>query len=162
MSFVKDLKFWKDCEKQFARYLIDYPWFVSLEMAQWKFKDYDIKLTTTDKVITYEIKSDTMADKTGNFVIECRYDGKASWIYASKADYIVYKVLDDWRIAERWELILRLINTEKRTTKWWDGWKSELYVIKCDELPNLFYPVNVWTYDKSSGDADGATGYGDS
>ena len=143
MTFVKDLALWKDAEKVFAKYLIDYPNFVSLEIPTGKFKDYDIKLTTTEKEITYEVKSDTMAPQTWNFVIETRFKDVPSGIYASKADFIVYNVLGERWIQSRPELILRLIDTEKRITKGWDWWQSELYVISCKELPNLFYPVNV-------------------
>ena len=142
MSFVKDLEKGKEAEKKFARYLIDYPKLVKLEFPTGKFKEWDIKMTTQEKEITYEIKSDIMAPQTGNFVIEYRFKWKASGIYASKADYIVYNVLWKRWIQERWELILRLIGTEKRETKWGDWRNSDLYVIKCDELPNLFEPLN--------------------
>ena len=43
MSFVVSLKLGKEVEKVFMRYLVDYPWMVSLEFSKWKCKDYDIK-----------------------------------------------------------------------------------------------------------------------
>ena len=143
MSFIIDFKVGKTAEKKFAKYLIDFPWFVSLEMPRGKCKDWDIILTTKDKIITYEVKSDTMADKTWNFVVEYRFRWEASGIYASKADFIVYNILWEWRIQKRAELILRLQETEKREVKWWDGWNSDLYIIKVEELPNLFEKLNI-------------------
>ena len=138
MSFVKDFQVGKTAEKIFCKYLIDYPWFVSIEVPRGKCTDWDIILTTKDKVITYEVKSDTMADKTGNFVIEYRFKWEPSWIYESKADFIVYNILWEWRIQKRSELILRIQSVEKRETKWWDWWNSDLYVIKTEKLPELF------------------------
>lgn len=143
MSFVMDLKVWKEAEKIFAKYLIDFPDFISIEIPDGKFKDYDIKLTTKQKVITYEVKSDTMAPKTGNYVIETRFKWEPSGIYESKADYVVYYVKWEFWIQKRSELILRLIDAEKRTTKWGDWWQSELYVLSCDTLPQLFEHLNL-------------------
>lgn len=143
MSFAIDLKIGKDAEKIFAKYLIDFPDFISIEIPDGKFKDYDIKLTTKTKTITYEVKSDTMAPKTWNFVIETRFKWEASGIYASKADYVVYCVKNEWYIQKRWELILKLIDTPKKITKGWDGRNSELYVISCNELDNLFEHLNL-------------------
>ena len=145
MSFVSDLKIWEEAQFEFAKQLLSSKQkrIVSIEFAQWKFKDWDIKTNSIPNwEETYEVKSDTMAPQTGNFVIETRFKWKPSGIYTSKADFIVYFVKWEWRIQERGELILRLLKTEKKETKWWDWWNSDLYVIKCEELPNLFMPLN--------------------
>lgn len=138
MSFAWDLLIWRHAEREFATHLLQCNNLTSLEFPTGKFKDWDIKATYDNKVITYEIKSDTMAEQTGNFVIEIRFNWKASWIYTSKADYIVYHIKWERWGQERGELILRLQNIDKRITKWWDWWKSELYVISCENLPKLF------------------------
>lgn len=145
MSFISDLRVWENAQKEFAKILLDTreSKVVSLEFAQGKFKDWDIKVNyIPEGEVTYEVKTDTMAQDTGNFVVEYRFKWHPSWIYTSKADYIVYNVLWKWWIQERWELILRLINTEKRETKGWDWRNSSLRVISCEKLPllfNLFY-----------------------
>ena len=141
MSFTTDLMLWENAQIEFAKLLLSSKEkrIVSIEFAQWKFKDRDIKVNWEE---TYEIKFDTKAPDTGNFVIETRCSWIASGIYASKADYIVYNVKWEWRIQERGELILRLIDTEKRLTKWWDWFRAEMYVISCEELPNLFTKIN--------------------
>lgn len=143
MTFVHDLKKWKEVEKAFARYLIDYPDLRCIEFPQGKFKEWDVRMIYGEgKVATYEIKTDFKAEETGNFVIEYRYKWKASWIYASKADFIVQYILWKWWIQSRPELILRINGIEKRETKWWDWYQSSLYIIKADKLPELFEPLN--------------------
>lgn len=154
-DFIGCLKAGQQTEKAFVCNLLMNNEIASIEFPQWKFKDYDVKVTYCNwDVKTYEIKRDLKANDTGNFVIETRCSDKASWIYTSKADYIVYYVLWKFWIQERWELILRLINTDKRTTKWWDWYRAEMYVIKADELPNLFTPAfeddtNNWEMNNS-------------
>ena len=148
MTFTNDLAIGRRAEKEFAKVLLDNTEefrVVSLEFAQGKFKDWDIKIDCIpDWILTYEIKSDTMADKTWNFVIEFRGNKwNASWIYASKADYIVYYVKWEWWIQERGELILRLINTEKEEVMGGDGKLTSMWKIKCTELPNLFSKIKT-------------------
>lgn len=142
-KFVKDLIIGQEAEKLFMKYLVDYPHMVSLSFSQGKCTDYDIKMITKDKEITYEVKSDTMADKTGNFVIEFRFKWEASGIYESKADFVVYYIMWEWRIQKRSELILRLWEVEKEIKRWWDGWNSELYIIKVEKLPELFEKIEM-------------------
>lgn len=144
MAFTNDLAIGRKAEKEFAKVLLDTKQIISLEFAQGKFKDWDIKTNEIPEwEVTYEIKSDTMAEDTGNYVIEYMFKWKPSWIYTSKADYIVYYVKWEWWIAERGALILGLMNTEKRETKGWDGWNSSLRVISCDKLPDLFNKIKT-------------------
>ena len=119
MSFVKDLAIWEKAQIEFAKILLETEKIISLEFAQWKFSDWDIKIKTPDWEKTYEIKTDTMAESTGNYVIEYMFKWNPSWIFTSKADYIVYQVKWERRVASRGALILWLINMEKRDTKWW-------------------------------------------
>lgn len=141
MSFVVSLKLWKEVEKVFMRYLVDYPWMVSLEFSQGKCKDYDIKMTTKDKVITYEVKSDRRSEETGNCCIEYMYKWQASWIFASKADYIVYYCNRKWRIQERWLLTALLMDIEKETKSGGDGKRSRLFLFSVEKLPELFEEI---------------------
>lgn len=141
MSFVVSLKLWKEVEKVFMRYLVDYPWMVSLEFSQGKCKDYDIKMTTKDKEITYEVKSDRRSEETGNCCIEYMYKWQASWIFASKADYIVYYCNKKWWIQERWLLIALLMDLEKEIKNGGDGKRSRLFLFSVDKLPELFEEI---------------------
>ena len=147
MSFAKDLLVGENAQKEFAKLLLDNTKefrVISLEFAQGKFKDWDIKIDCMpDWILTYEIKADTMAQDTGNFVIEYRYKWSPSWIFTSKADYIVYNIKWERWVQERGELILRLFNTEKKEKKWGDGWNSSLWIISCDKLPDLFNKMEL-------------------
>lgn len=154
MSFVSDLKVWEDAQKEFAKVLMDKTKVIGLEFAQGKFKDWDIKANIIPEgITTYEVKTDLKASETNNFVIEYRYKWKASWIFSSKADYIVYYIKWQRRIQDRWELILRLMDTEKRDTKGWDGFFSSLWVISCDNLPNLFNLIENGQTEQSNSDS---------
>lgn len=155
MSFARDLKIWENAQIEFAKLLLSTRKIIKLEFAQGKFKDWDIKITTPLWEETYEIKFDTMAKDTGNFIIEKRCSWNASGIYTSKADYIVYNVKWERWMQERGELILRLINTDMRITKWWDGFRTEMCVIKCEELPNLFNKVETNDSGKEAWQNDG-------
>ena len=141
MSFVKDLSDWIKAQIEFAKVLLDTEKVISLEFAQWRFTDWDIKINTPEGEKTYEIKSDRQAEQTGNYVIEYLYKWNPSWIFESKADYIVYNIKGERRIAKRWALILGLMDVEKRATKWWDSWASSLWVLKCETFPTLFNKV---------------------
>lgn len=141
--FIDDLAIGEACQVEFTKVLLDTEKIIKIEFAQWKFKYRDIKITTPEWEKTYEIKKDLKAPETGNYVIETRCSWKPSGIYASKADYIVYNVKWEWRIAERGELILRLIDVEKRTTKWGDWFRAEMYVLKCETLPLLFNKIKT-------------------
>lgn len=138
MTFVKSLQLWKEAEKVFMKYLIDYPWMVSVEFSRWKCKDYDIKLTTKDKEITYEVKSDRRSEETGNCCIEYKYKWNASWIFASKADYIVYYCNRKWRIQERGKLLWSIAEMDKEIKTGWDNYRSKLFIFSVDKLPELF------------------------
>jgi hypothetical protein len=52
-------------------------------------KDYDIKIVS--KNLTFEVKNDLMAEKTGNVAVEYESRKKATGISVTKADYWVYK-----------------------------------------------------------------------
>lgn len=143
MSFVSDLAIWEACQIEFAKLLLSTEKVITLEIAQWKFKLRDIKITTPEWEKTYEIKKDLKAQDTWNYVIETRCNWKASGIYTSTADYIVYNVKWEWRIQERGELILRLMDVEKRITKGGDWWRAEMYVLKCETLPILFNKIEI-------------------
>lgn len=143
-NFTKDLKTGKEAEKKFLIHLINTLDVVSFECPKWKFKDYDIKIETKDwTVSTYEVKNDVGSVKTWNLCIEYRYKWEASWIYNSKADYIVYITWWKWYIQNRWELLIRLMDIEKRLVKWWDWWKSHLMLIKHEHMDKLFTPLDI-------------------
>ena len=61
-------------------------------------KEFDIAADWKDKKITFEVKNDLMAAKTGNAAIEYECRGKPSGITVTKADYLVYKIKEKYFI----------------------------------------------------------------
>jgi hypothetical protein len=55
-------------------------------------KEFDISADWKDRKITFEVKNDLMAAKTGNAAIEYESRGKPSGIAVTEADYLVYKI----------------------------------------------------------------------
>lgn len=143
MSFRSDLAIGEKAQLEFAKVLLNTEKVIKLEFAQWKFPDWDIKILTPEWEKTYEVKADTMAETTGNYVIEYMFKWNPSWIFTSKADYIVYQIKWERWMANRWALILWLIDAEKRATKWGDAWASSLWVLKCETLPTLFSKIEI-------------------
>jgi len=136
--FDTDLKEWRKIELEFARKLIDDK-LVALELAPDKpFKDRDIKTTTSEwKENTYEIKHDIVSDTSGNVWFEYYCNDAPSGVYASKADYIVYKLGDKFYSIERAKLLIRLNHTNKTQVKWGDYNKSYMYLVKKDDFIKL-------------------------
>lgn len=140
--FENDLKKWKKTEQEFAKRLIDWG-LLRLEFApNEQFKDWDIKIEFEklgrNVVRTFEVKDDMISEKTGNVWFEVRCNGKPSWIYSSKADYIVYHLGDKFYYQDRWELIYALNDIPHTQTLWWDWGKSLLYIVEKKYLSDLF------------------------
>ena len=85
-NFHQNLSFGQKFEKLCVEYLEDYD---EIEHAPDRFfSDWDMKVTHKNgEVFTYEVKTDRMVRKTGNFFIEVQDDGRASGLMATKADY---------------------------------------------------------------------------
>lgn len=141
--FEKDLKEWKEVELEFARQLIDQK-LRNLEFApDKKFTDWDIKTTVLNEVWeevekTYEIKHDIVSDTSGNVWFEYYCNNKPSGIYASKADYIVYKLWDNFYCMNRAKLLIRLNHVARRVVKWWDNNLAYMYLVKKEEFMNKY------------------------
>jgi hypothetical protein len=140
--FEEDLKRWKKTEQEFAKRLID--WGLNrLEFAPNKqFKDWDVRIEFEklgqNVIRTFEIKDDMISEKTWNIWFEVRCNSKPSWIYASKADYIVYRLWDKFYYQDRWELIYALNDIPHTQTLWWDGNRALLYIVDKKYLSDLF------------------------
>lgn len=131
--FNDDLKQWKKAEREFASRLMRWD-IVDIQFSQWEFPWRDIKATFNiwGKPVerTYEVKEDRQADTTWNVWIEYMYKWKPSWIYTSKADYIVYKIWDKFYYADRVRFIIELNKIVKQDITWWDDGNSHLWLIK--------------------------------
>lgn len=140
MDFNKTLESWKRVERIFAaKMLAKYPDIDKVEFSEWKFKDRDVKITKGWESRTYELKRDYKSQETWNIALEIKCNGKPSGIFASKADFIIYCLNDDeFYFQDRWELLYRVVDIDKYTALWWDGERSEMYIINKELLPFLF------------------------
>ena len=141
MDFNKTLESWKKIEREFAKIMIDrYSNIEKVEFApDTQFKDWDVKITVGWIDRTYEIKRDFKSQETWNIALEIKCNWKPSWIFASKADFIIYCLNENefyWQ--NRWELLYRIADINKYKTMWWDGERAEMYIIAKELLPLLF------------------------
>lgn len=133
--FKEDLELWKQVEREFATKLMKRD-VSKLEFSQWKFKERDVKATFKklghDVERTFEIKNDMVSERTGNVWFEVTCNWEPSGVYASKADYIVYKLGDKFYYVDRARLLIRLASVDKEIVLWGDNKSSELFLVKKD------------------------------
>lgn len=131
--FDEDLKEWKRIEREFVKRLMDWD-VLDVEISQWKFPDWDVKLSYIKdwkrECKTFEIKWDKKAETSGNVWIEYMCNWHPSGIYTSKADYIVYKIWDKFYYADRLRFIIELSKCLKQDVIGWDNDKSQMFLIK--------------------------------
>lgn len=144
MEFKQDLKMWKRAELEFMELLSASKEVANIERPQGMFPDYDIKVKLKDwRETTYEVKRDGIYPTSKCLWIEYECKGMPSWILASKADYYVYKLWNDFYFAKKSDLLELVIkSTEKKECQWWDDGTSKLWVIPETE----FYKVakKIW------------------
>ena len=137
----QDVKKWKLVEKEFIYRLLMKYTISHIDIAQWDFKDWDIRATFMINwkpvEVTYEVKCDTVFTRTNGVGIEFQYDWMASGIFRSKADCIVYKLGEKFWCVDRAKLLVYLTQANKTYKSGWDGWKSELWVIPAEEFYKL-------------------------
>lgn len=97
-NFHKDLKVGKNTEKELTVLLwseMVFPFYgvANVEIMSGAFKDYDVVLTTNGGMqVTFEVKTDLYARKSGNVAFETACRGSPSGLETTKADYWVYKI----------------------------------------------------------------------
>ena len=137
----QDVKKWKLVEKEFVCSLVMKYTISDIQIAQWEFKDWDIKATFVtsewEQTRTFEIKYDDVFNRTNEVWIEYQYKWIASGIFRSKADCIVYKLGEKFWCVDRAKLLVYLTQANKTYKSGWDGWKSELWVIPAEEFYKL-------------------------
>lgn len=145
--FNECLEKWKQIEKEFVIKMIKKQLnILQIEFAPDKpFKDRDIKMLYykdwEQKESTFEIKSDDKSQETWNICFEYMCNWRPSWIYASKADYIVYQVWWEFYMKPRAELLINLNFVEKKSVKWWDWDRAKMYLIDKNKLNVLFTKI---------------------
>lgn len=146
--FGEDLNKAKIIEKEVAMRLLSTAIKNELDVLKIEFapnkvrKDWDIKMVVNKDNMeyekTYEVKNDMKSEETGNIGFEYMCNGKPSWIYASKADYIVYKLGNDYWYSDRAGLLIKLNNVEKKSVDGWDWDNAKMYLVKKDNIDLIF------------------------
>lgn len=146
--FEDDLIKWRKTEIEFAYWLLK-RWASMIKMAPDKqFYDWDIKEGKWELENTYEVKEDIRSGETWNVWFEYKCNWRASGVYKSKADFIVYKVDGKFYCVDRAKLLVRLDFVEKWNTKWWDGKNADLFIVKKEDFFS-FVDRNWWVSSES-------------
>lgn len=124
--FSEDLKKGRKAEREFAKVLLDRGASNISLAPDVQFKSRDIIADNS----TYEVKDDIISKLTGNVWFEYLCNDDVSWIYASKADYIVYHLDDRFYCVPRGKLLVWLEFVSKEKKKWWDGDRANLFIVK--------------------------------
>lgn len=139
--FEDDLKEGKRVEREFAKRLLN-RWLLSLEFSDWQCKERDVKVRFkrqwVDFTKLFEIKNDKVSPTSWNVWFEYRCNWTPSWVYASKADYIVYYINDTFYYQDRAELLILLNWVPKIEVAWWDWNRSDMYLVSNIYLDKLF------------------------
>ena len=97
--------------------------------------DFDIKIVS--KNISFEVKNDLMAERTGNVAIEYESRGKLSGISVTKADFWIYKFTGLFFMFETEKIKRELLvnqNFHKKVTGGDYGSNTKMYLVKVNEF----------------------------
>lgn len=129
--FIQDLKLGQTYELK-ALELFNYK---SYEQSQGNNKQYDLKICTTDnKILLVEVKSDRLAIKTGNIVIEFECNNISSGINATESDYYIYFIIGSNIVYKIETSSLREICKDCRIVLGGDGYRSKMYIVPMNKL----------------------------
>ena len=131
VMFLEDLKIGKEYELK-ALNLFKYKSYVHSEGIN---KLYDLEIDTIDdEKVFVEVKSDRLAIKTGNVVIEFECNNKPSGINATMADFFVYFVIGSNIVYKIKTTTLKELCKDARIIRGGDGYRSMMFVIKMSKL----------------------------
>lgn len=133
--FKQDLKEWKAIEREFAAKLLKWD-ILDIMFSEGKEPWWDIRVCFNKnwehEWKEFEVKHDKKAEETWNVGFEYMFNWEPSWIYASTADYVVYKVWDKFYYADRIKLIIELSKLHKSDVCGWDNDLSQMFLIPRD------------------------------
>ena len=138
-NFFKDLKYGKRYEEEALKYFE----YKKVHIPKGRFKGYDFIL---DDKIKVEVKSDRMAQRTGNIAIEYAYKDYDSGINATKADYYIYFIerynkYDCYKIPVK--KLKKIITKKKpRTVRGGDFKNSKMFLLKISDIKKYLVENN--------------------
>jgi hypothetical protein len=139
MTFSKDLDFGKVYEKKFLEYIDNYD--EAIQAPDKRFPDWDWNIRRGETWTKYEVKSDRVANRTGNFFIEFRCSNKPSGIDTTMSDYYYIFVVDGDKLIDVYEIPTETLKEMCRSGKYGTRCcynegsnKSEGYIIPIKEI----------------------------
>ena len=117
--------------EQYQSKLLDLIEWDSYEMAQGRFKAWDVKIVHDGETVTFEVKADRRAVSTKNLAIEFSCNGVPSGIASTEADYWVYFIIGtNTYYLMPTNVIRRAIEQKqyKRTVCGGDGNRASMYL----------------------------------
>lgn len=131
---------WEKYEYEFMKRLLK-PWVVGIHKPPvWERKDRDIKVDYADWTSkTYEIKSCPKAKEYWSIPVEYEYDWKPSGVFASKADYVVYYIDNQFYMQDRWVFLAELVWVNKYSTVWGDNDKSKMFIVNLETAKTCLF-----------------------
>lgn len=110
----------------------------NVEIASGYAPDWDLRLThkTAGNSWAYEVKSDTVAARTGNLAIEFECSGRPSGIAATKADYWIHYIpTTNTYYRLKVETLKKIIKrVDPWTTYGGDGGRARMYLLPISHL----------------------------
>lgn len=110
--------------------------------------DFDVVARYNGQVLTFEVKNDAMASKTGNMCIEYHNSKKdaASGLYATKADWWVHKLEDTLWIIKVADLLSFTANEKPdKTIKSGGDKNANLFIYKIDRFTSVAKELSNFT-----------------
>jgi hypothetical protein len=130
-DFNKDLKDGLDAENEVKELLKVRFNVTDSDIQSSTSKGYDIKIISLG--LTFEVKNDLMAEKTGNIAVEYESRGKASGLSTTTANFWVYKFSGIYYILETARLRTELFTNKnywKDVTGGDFGSNTKMYLVK--------------------------------
>jgi hypothetical protein len=103
---------------------------------------YDIKIISSG--LTYEVKNDLMAEKTGNIAIEYECRGKQSGLAITIADFWIYKFCGDFFLFDTKKLRAELFinkNYYRDVIGGDAGSNTKMFLVKISEFKKWGIPI---------------------
>lgn len=141
-TFDKDLEF-----GEFWEYMVMSHFnYDSVRKMPGKFSAFDYICVKGNSIVLREIKSDRIASRTGNIVIEFKSRGKASGIDVTHADYWTYCVIGDGDDFDVYDIpvsfLKKAIKEQKFTEIKWGGEDSFLFVFPITFFSSFLLNLN--------------------
>ncbi len=152
MGWKESYELGRQAELEFLAKLVLSWKVLEFRQPEWKFEDYDMEVKFKgcgEKF--FEIKLDRLWINSHKVWIEYEKKWKPTGICVTKADYVVYKLGEDFWCANRSKLINLILNsTNKIDCQWWDDGTVKLWVIPENEFYSIARKIDEPTRETNT------------